>query len=141
MVKQVKEKDSLCLYGNPDGSWEVKIPVEDVPSELPEPFVGINQARDVFPDKEWRSFVAAHCDAWLLSVALFSIACIGFGKSQREKLFDMINELPTISEVVNKEKPKGQSGIPKGKRSTKGRKCFSAANSLNRRIWVQNLKK
>jgi hypothetical protein len=40
------DKDNLCLYGNPDGSWEVQLPAEEVPPELPEPALGINFARD-----------------------------------------------------------------------------------------------
>ena len=40
------DKENLCLYGNPDGSWEVQLPAEEVPPELPEPALGINFARD-----------------------------------------------------------------------------------------------
>jgi hypothetical protein len=39
-------QDNLCLYGQQDGSWEVALPVEEVPPELPEPALGINFARD-----------------------------------------------------------------------------------------------
>jgi len=39
-------KENLCLYGNPDGSWKVGLPVEEVPPELPEPALGVNFARD-----------------------------------------------------------------------------------------------
>lgn len=39
------ERDNLCLYGNPDGSWEIALPADQVPSELPEPTLGINFAR------------------------------------------------------------------------------------------------
>lgn len=79
----VVEKESLCLYGYPDGSWEVKLPVVDVPSDLPEPFWDINHPREWMQKKDWRSFVAAHSDAWLLSLALFFGAWLGFGKSER----------------------------------------------------------
>lgn len=34
------------MYGNPDGTWEVQLPAEEVPPELPEPALGINFARD-----------------------------------------------------------------------------------------------
>lgn len=40
------DKENLCLYGNPDGTWEVQLPAEEVPPELPEPALGINFARD-----------------------------------------------------------------------------------------------
>ena len=39
-------KENLCLYGYADGSWEVTLPSEEVPAELPEPALGINFARD-----------------------------------------------------------------------------------------------
>ena len=40
------EKENLCLYGYASGSWEVNLPAEEVPLELPEPTLGINFARD-----------------------------------------------------------------------------------------------
>ncbi|KAG5599919.1 hypothetical protein H5410_031289 [Solanum commersonii] len=33
------ERDNLCLYGHPNNSWEVAVPAEEVPPELPEPNV------------------------------------------------------------------------------------------------------
>lgn len=38
-------RENLCLYGYSDGSWEVALPCEEVPPELPEPALGINFAR------------------------------------------------------------------------------------------------
>lgn len=38
--------DNLCLYGHANGSWTVGLPTEEVPTELPEPTLGINYARD-----------------------------------------------------------------------------------------------
>lgn len=32
--------------GEPDGSWAVDVPAEEVPAELPEPCLGINFARN-----------------------------------------------------------------------------------------------
>ena len=40
------ERENLCLYGHQNGSWEVDLPAEEVPPELPEPALGINFARD-----------------------------------------------------------------------------------------------
>jgi hypothetical protein len=40
------ERDNLCLYGLPDGTWSVDLPAEEVPPEIPEPALGINFARD-----------------------------------------------------------------------------------------------
>ncbi|KAL0333725.1 UNVERIFIED_CONTAM: PHD finger protein ALFIN-LIKE 5 [Sesamum angustifolium] len=31
------EKENLCLYGFPNEQWEVNLPAEEVPPELPEP--------------------------------------------------------------------------------------------------------
>ncbi|CAI9101463.1 OLC1v1038796C1 [Oldenlandia corymbosa var. corymbosa] len=94
------EKENLCLYGLPNENWEVNLPVEEVPPELPEPALGINFARDGMQEKDWLSLVAVHSDSWLLSVAFYFGARFGFGKSERKRLFQMINDLPTVFEVV-----------------------------------------
>nr|AXP84154.1 hypothetical protein Gohir.A07G020800 [Gossypium hirsutum] len=64
------EKENLCLYGFPSEQWEVNLPAEELPPELPEPALGINFARDGVQERDW------------------------------ECLFNMINDLPTIFEVV-----------------------------------------
>jgi hypothetical protein len=61
----------LCLYGFPEEAWEVNLPAEEVPPELPEPALGINFARDGMQRKDWLSLVAVHSDAWLLAVAFY----------------------------------------------------------------------
>ncbi|XXG81723.1 hypothetical protein AAC387_Pa09g2296 [Persea americana] len=94
------EKENLCLYGFPSEQWEVNLPAEEVPPELPEPALGINFARDGMQEKDWLSLVAVHSDAWLLAVAFYFGARFGFDKNDRRRLFGMINELPTIYEVV-----------------------------------------
>ncbi|KAG2728729.1 hypothetical protein I3760_01G217900 [Carya illinoinensis] len=106
------EKENLCLYGFPSEQWEVNLPAEEVPPELPEPALGINFARDGMQEKDWLSLVAVHSDAWLLAVAFYFGARFGFDKADRKRLFNMINDLPTIFEVVTgaakkqgKEKP------------------------------------
>lgn len=104
------EKENLCLYGFPNEHWEVNLPAEEVPPELPEPALGINFARDGMQEKDWLSMVAVHSDAWLLSVAFYFGARFGFDKSDRKRLFGMINELPTIFDVVSgKSKTKAPS--------------------------------
>ncbi|KAK9287234.1 hypothetical protein L1049_015647 [Liquidambar formosana] len=105
------DKENLCLYGLPNETWEVNLPVEEVPPELPEPALGINFARDGMQEKDWLSLVAVHSDSWLLSVAFYFGARFGFGKNERKKLFQMINDLPTVFEVVtgNIKQPKDQS--------------------------------
>ncbi|CAL1353137.1 unnamed protein product [Linum trigynum] len=105
------EKENLCLYGMPNETWEVNLPVEEVPPELPEPALGINFARDGMQEKDWLSLVAVHSDSWLLAVAFYFGARFGFGKNERKRLFQMINEVPTIFEVVSGpgKQPKDQS--------------------------------
>ncbi|KAB1218383.1 PHD finger protein ALFIN-LIKE 5 [Morella rubra] len=95
------EKENLCLYGFPSELWEVNLPAEEVPPELPEPALGINFARDGMQEKDWLSLVAVHSDAWLLAVAFYFGARFGFDKADRKRLFNMINEVPTIFEVVS----------------------------------------
>lgn len=94
------DKDNLCLYGFPSETWEVNLPAEEVPPELPEPALGINFARDGMQEKDWLSLVAVHSDSWLLAVSVYFGARFGFDKNDRRRLFNMMNELPTIYEVV-----------------------------------------
>ncbi|CAK9212055.1 unnamed protein product [Sphagnum troendelagicum] len=96
------EKENLCLYGFPDEAWEVNLPAEEVPPELPEPALGINFARDGMLRKDWLSLVAVHSDAWLLAVSFYYGA--RFDKNERKRLFNMINELPTVFDVVTGKK-------------------------------------
>ena len=51
--------------------WEVNLPADEVPPEMPEPALGINFARDGMDRKDWLSLVALHSDSWLLSVAFY----------------------------------------------------------------------
>ncbi|XP_042459714.1 PHD finger protein ALFIN-LIKE 2-like isoform X3 [Zingiber officinale] len=65
------DKENLCLYGHSNDMWEVNLPAEEVPPELPEPALGINFARDVMSRRDWLSLIAMHSDSWLLSVAFY----------------------------------------------------------------------
>ncbi|TYG59882.1 hypothetical protein ES288_D07G022400v1 [Gossypium darwinii] len=80
------EKENLCLYGFPSEQWEVNLPAEEVPPELPEPALGINFARDGMQERDWLSLVAVHSDAWLLSVAFYLGARFGFYKTDSQAL-------------------------------------------------------
>ncbi|XP_024631067.1 PHD finger protein ALFIN-LIKE 4 isoform X1 [Medicago truncatula] len=122
------EKENLCLYGFPSEQWEVNLPAEEVPPELPEPALGINFARDGMQEKDWLSLVAVHSDAWLLSVAFYFGARFGFDKADRKRLFNMINDLPTIFEAVTgsgrkqgKEKSVSNNSSTKSKSNSKQR--------------------
>ncbi|CAL0308706.1 unnamed protein product [Lupinus luteus] len=129
------EKENLCLYGFPSEQWEVNLPAEEVPPELPEPVLGINFARDGMQEKDWLSLVAVHSDAWLLAIAFYFGARFGFDKADRKRLFNMINELPTIYEVVTgaaKKQVKEKSSVSnhsgsKSKSSSKTRAPESQA--------------
>ncbi|KAJ3671562.1 hypothetical protein LUZ60_007641 [Juncus effusus] len=113
------EKENLCLYGLPNETWEVNLPAEEVPPELPEPALGINFARDGMDEKDWLSLVAVHSDAWLLAVSYYFGARFGFTKEDRKRLFAMINGLPTIYEVVTGTAKKAKDKTPKnGTKST-----------------------
>ncbi|KAK3011577.1 hypothetical protein RJ639_012223 [Escallonia herrerae] len=118
------EKENLCLYGLPSEQWEVNLPAEEVPPELPEPALGINFARDGMQEKDWLALVAVHSDAWLLSVAFYFGARFGFDKADR-----------FVFEVVTgnaKKQVKDKSAVSnhrstKSKSNTKGRGSESQA--------------
>lgn len=110
------EKENLCLYGYPDESWEVNLPAEEVPPELPEPALGINFPRDGLERRDWLSLVAVHSDVWLLAVSSFYAA--RFDKNERKRLFNMINELPTVLEVITgRKQTKEKSSVNNGNKT------------------------
>lgn len=61
----------MCLYGYPDGTWDVQEPCMVLPPNLPEPFVGVSFRRDGTRAIDWLTSVADHSDSWLLSLAFF----------------------------------------------------------------------
>ncbi|XP_054776965.1 PHD finger protein Alfin1 isoform X2 [Prosopis cineraria] len=130
------EKENLCLYGLPNETWEVNLPVEEVPPELPEPALGINFARDGMQEKDWLSLVAVHSDSWLLAVSFYFGARFGFGKNERKRLFQMINDLPTIFEVVtgsakqSKDQSAAHNNGSKSKSSGKSSQSDSQAKGV-----------
>ncbi|PON47072.1 Alfin [Parasponia andersonii] len=132
------EKENLCLYGFPSEQWEVNLPAEEVPPELPEPALGINFARDGMQEKDWLSLVAVHSDAWLLSVAFYFGARFGFDKNDRKRLHSMINDLPTIYEVVTgaaKKQVKEKSSVNHGSNKSKSNSKVSNAWESNSMRW------
>ena len=92
-------RENLCLYGLSDGSWEVTLPCEEVPPELPEPALGINFARDGMRRSDWLALVAVHSDSWLMAVAFYNGARLD--QEGRRQLFNDINSLPTCFEIVS----------------------------------------
>ena len=99
------DRENLCLYGEPEGSWKVDLPEEEVPPELPEPVLGINFARDGMQRQDWIALIAVHSDAWLTAVAFYYGAKLD--RDGRAKLFRQINVLPTLYEVVTGKRPAG----------------------------------
>ncbi|KAL5655487.1 hypothetical protein ACJX0J_034806, partial [Zea mays] len=113
------EKENLCLYGYANEAWEVALPAEEVPTELPEPALGINFARDGMNRGDWLALVAVHSDSWLVSVAFYYAARLN--RSDRKRLFGMMNDLPTVFEVVSsgvkQSKERDRSGTDNGGRN------------------------
>ncbi|KAL9688926.1 hypothetical protein QQ045_033353 [Rhodiola kirilowii] len=84
--KMWKSSFGSVIQGFPDETWGVNLPAAEIPHELPEPVLGINFNRDRMPKKEWLTFVAAHSDSWLYSVALFyAILMANFGADKSER--------------------------------------------------------
>lgn len=77
------QQRKICLYGFPDEHWEVNLPADEVPPEIPEPVLGINFARDGTNKKDWLSLVAIHSDAWLNALASYFGGRFQFDRTQR----------------------------------------------------------
>merc|ERR1712216_910185 len=112
------DKENLCLYGNPDGTWEVQLPAEEVPPELPEPALGINFARDGMQRKDWLALVAVHSDAWLMAVAFYYGA--KFDAKKRDALFAQINAVPTVYETLSAARGREEKPTSAGARQNGG---------------------
>ncbi|MFS7949851.1 hypothetical protein Hanom_Chr06g00576451 [Helianthus anomalus] len=52
--------------------------------------------------RDWLSLVAVHTDSWLLAVAFYFGARLN--RNERKRLFALINEIPTVFEVVTERK-------------------------------------
>ncbi|WVZ98262.1 hypothetical protein U9M48_043727 [Paspalum notatum var. saurae] len=90
----------LYLWGNTDGSWEVKPAELYVPSDLPEPTLGIDISRNKMKRHKWLEEVAMHCDAWLINISFFFLLGPYFTATERHRLFIKINNLPTVRETL-----------------------------------------
>ena len=112
------DQENLCLYGHSDGTWEVTLPCEEVPPELPEPAIGINFARDGMKRNDWISLVSVHSDSWLMAVAFYNGARLD--QEGRRQLFNDINSLPTCFEIVSgrsSTKPPGTAAAQVSKKT------------------------
>ncbi|XP_042374005.1 PHD finger protein ALFIN-LIKE 3-like [Zingiber officinale] len=135
-------KENLCLYGYPDEQWEVNLPAEEVPPEIPEPVLGINFARDGMEKKSWLSLVALHSDAWLLALSSYFSGRFQFEKKHRKLLLDMITDMPTICEVVNGKNQDKTSGSKlnnnKSKSNSKLKAEYQAKNTRAKNAKEEN---
>ncbi|XP_062180477.1 PHD finger protein ALFIN-LIKE 1 isoform X2 [Phragmites australis] len=127
------EKENLCLYGYSNEAWEVALPAEEVPTELPEPALGINFARDGMNRRDWLALVAVHSDSWLVSVAFYYAARLN--RNDRKHLFGMMNDLPTVFEVVSggakQSRERDRSGTDNSGRNKLSVKQTSEARAEN----------
>ncbi|URD77491.1 PHD finger protein [Musa troglodytarum] len=146
--QQCDPGESLRSSISRSGTWEVNLPAEEVPPELPEPALGINFARDGMAENDWLALVAVHSDAWLLAVAFYFGARFGFDKESRRRLHNMINNLPTIYEVVTgtaKQQPreKNPNGTSKSNKSSskKSASCLGASDHQSRQAEPQKSSK
>ncbi|RDX73911.1 PHD finger protein ALFIN-LIKE 3, partial [Mucuna pruriens] len=130
------DEGDLCLYGLPNGTWEVSPPVQVLPAHLPEPVVGINLFRDNTTRTEWFSMVSQYCDLWLLSMAFYLGARAHLNSTERECLFNMINDLPTVCDVVTNKKPvKDKSTVASGSKSRRTTKHTEKIKKIeNKRV-------
>ena len=80
------EAVNLCLYGLPNGSWQVRLPSEELPPNFPEPLLGINFPRDGMQEKDWLTLLAAHSDSWLISMA-FHLGSLRYFDQDKRYMF------------------------------------------------------
>uniref|UniRef100_A0A0A9EBY5 PHD finger protein ALFIN-LIKE n=1 Tax=Arundo donax TaxID=35708 RepID=A0A0A9EBY5_ARUDO len=86
-------------------------------------------------EKDWLALVAVHSDSWLLSVAFYFGARFVFDKESRKRLFTMINNLPTIYEVVTgiaKKEPKEKTPKINSKSNKSGSKPSRQSEPISR---------
>uniref|UniRef100_A0A0D9WD58 PHD finger protein ALFIN-LIKE n=1 Tax=Leersia perrieri TaxID=77586 RepID=A0A0D9WD58_9ORYZ len=129
------EKENLCLYGYANEVWEVALPAEEVPTELPEPALGINFARDGMNRRDWLALVAVHSDSWLVSVAFYYAARLN--RNDRKRLFGMMNDLPTVYEVVSgsrQSKERDRSGMDNSSRNKMSSKHTSDVGRVENNV-------
>ncbi|CAD6207313.1 unnamed protein product [Miscanthus lutarioriparius] len=126
------DKENLCLYGLPNGTWEVSPPADEVPPELPEPALGINFARDGMQRRDWLSLVAVHSDSWLISVAFFYGARLN--ANDRKRLFSLISDLPSVFEAfADRKHGRDRSGVDSSGKSRHSSKRGNDGHAKNSR--------
>ncbi|KAL0695786.1 hypothetical protein Bca4012_062966 [Brassica carinata] len=95
--------------------------------------LGINFTRDGMAEENWVSLIAVHSDSWLISVAFYFGARFSFDKNERMRLFQMINDLPTIYEVVTgKAKQSKDQSANSGRSKSSGVKARQSESQTNK---------
>ncbi|CAN6347107.1 unnamed protein product [Urochloa humidicola] len=90
--------EPLYLYGNSDGSWELRPLKLLMPPEQPDPrMFGVKLVRGDMKSTKWLVHIAMHCDAWLIRISFFLGA--NLGTQERQRLSTMINSLQTVREA------------------------------------------
>ncbi|XP_066364575.1 PHD finger protein ALFIN-LIKE 3-like isoform X2 [Miscanthus floridulus] len=91
--------ETLYLYGNSDGSWEVRPQKLFMPLGQPEPTtLGIKLVRGNMKRTKWLRHIAMHCDAWLIRISSFLGA--NLETRSRQRLSDRMNSLQTVLETL-----------------------------------------
>ncbi|MBA0777566.1 hypothetical protein Gotri_005574 [Gossypium trilobum] len=93
---------------------------------LATPTLGISFCRNGMQRKDWFSLVAVQSEAWLLAVAYFWGA--RFDQTDRDRLFTMINDLPTLYDIVT-ESTWAQAKEKSSVSSNSSNKPLSTANA------------
>ncbi|PWA97179.1 PHD finger protein Alfin1 [Artemisia annua] len=86
-------------------------------------------------ETDWLSLVAFHSDSWLVSIASYLGARSTFGKKERKRLFQMMNDLPTVFEVVSGkvEKQKSEAEIQHNGNKSKSKSEAEIQQNGNKR--------
>ncbi|KAL0857271.1 hypothetical protein Bca101_062425 [Brassica carinata] len=89
--------------------------------------------RDGMAEDNWVSLIAVHSDSWLISVAFYFGARFFFDKNERMRLFQMINDLPTVYEVVTgKAKQSKDQSANSGRSKSSGVKARQSESQTNK---------
>ncbi|PHT54797.1 hypothetical protein CQW23_03283 [Capsicum baccatum] len=125
----VTERKYLGLYAYPDGNWEIKLS-SAVAEELP--YSRIYKLPKQLTDKNaWLAQVAADSDTWLFSVTFFLCSIYSWMAPWRERLFDKMNALPTVSELVKDNHKNLEVATENAKKRVKDKSTVSYHSSKN----------
>uniref|UniRef100_A0A0A9BKM4 PHD finger protein ALFIN-LIKE n=1 Tax=Arundo donax TaxID=35708 RepID=A0A0A9BKM4_ARUDO len=86
------------LYGNTDGSWEVRHSELFVTPRQPKPMLGVNLARGNMKHLEWLQHIAMHCDTWLINIS-FTLG-ENLNAKEWERLFTMIKRFANCAQSI-----------------------------------------